>query len=782
MNTVISSPPWLCIESVDPQQSVALKTSGRFVIGRGAVCDLPLNDPTISRQHCVVAVTDAGFEVQDLGSQGGTFVNEQVILGAVILRDGDRIRIGNTVLRFVSGMNRSPLEQRLSSQIQKTPEPADPDQTLVRRPGQPASSAPAPLQTEKSIPLGPRIVLGRDPQCDVPLPCREISRRHAEILREQGGYTVRDLSSANGTFLNGLEVRGRMALTEGSRLRVGPYSFLVRNHALWPSCQKGNVRIALQQITKTVASRDTGQTLTLLDDVSLVIEPNEFVALLGSSGSGKSTLMDAINGRRPASSGRVLVNEDDFYQTYSYYRRAIGYVPQKDIVHATLTVEQAFCFTARLRLPPDTSEPEMHRIVDEVIQQMGLAERRQTLIGNLSGGQLKRVSLGVELIADPNLLFLDEATSGLDAGTEAKMMRLFRDIANEGKTVVCITHNVENINLCDTVVVLAKGQLVYYGPPSDLPAFFGVETFSEVYDKIESRPSGEWAERYRTSLLHEQFVTRRMGGVKPQSNSRDPARVSNGTTKQNSVPAGGARQWSILTQRYLTLMMQDRRNAALLLAQAPLIAILLGMVFGRNISENDSRMLLFLMTISAIWFGCINACREIVKELPIYLRERAVNLELLPYLGSKVAVLSGLCAAQCLALYVIAAVITSLPGAAVPQFLALFLTSVCGMLMGLLVSALVSSADKAMAVIPILLIPQVIFADVITPLGDGVRFIAQWCVVAFWSVDALLNTLPTLFGIKDAQYGGGVDALVLCLMAGALAGLAALALKRKDTL
>jgi ABC transport system ATP-binding/permease protein len=98
-----------------------------------------------------------------------------------------------------------------------------------------------------------------------------------------------------------------------------------------------------------------------------------------------------------------------------------------------------------------------------VTEKLGLGERRHTLVANLSGGQLKRVSLGVELIADPSLLFLDEVTSGLDAGTEAKMMTLFRQIADEGKTIVCITHNVENVNLCDLVAVLAKGRLVKHG-------------------------------------------------------------------------------------------------------------------------------------------------------------------------------------------------------------------------------------------------------------------------------------------------------------------------------
>ena len=762
--------PHLLIETSIPPRTVALDRPGGLIIGRARDTDLPLNDSGISRRHCSLVLTPEGFAVEDLGSQGHTFVNDREILGRVNLRDGDRIRIGSTTLRFVAS------EREVNAPARLPTPPVEADATFVRRPGRSAGTpTPTPVSAlasappPESIPLGPQMVLGRDPQCDVPLASREISRRHAEIRFVDGKCTVRDLSSANGTFLDGTEVRGRMPMKEGSRLRIGPFTFLLRGGRLVPASQKGKIRIELRNLTKIVANATTGQPLTLLEEVSLVIEPNQFVALLGPSGSGKSTLMDAINGRRPATTGQVLVNGEDFYQSYRYYRRAIGYVPQQDIVHATLTVEQAFRFTARLRLPPDTSDTDRSGILDEVIARMGLTERRHTLISHLSGGQLKRVSLGAELIADPGLLFLDEATSGLDAGTEAKMMNLFREVANEGKTVVCITHNVENIGLCDRVVVLARGKLIYYGPPDELPGFFGVSSVSEVYDHIESRSVEECAKRYRDSRFY----------VPITEKAHASAEVVRPATESSASGESG-RQFAILTARYFTLLAQDRRNLILLLAQAPLIGILIGAVFGGNLSGQKEHLVVFLMAISAIWFGCINACREIVKELPIYLRERAVNLELLPYLGSKVAVLSGLCAAQCLALYLIVAGMTGLEGSGVQQFLTLCLTSGCGMLLGLVVSALMSNADKAMAVIPVLLIPQVILADSIVKLGDGMRLLAQWLVPAFWSVSAMLGTLPNKIGGLKHEWDG--DMLALAAMATSLVCLAAAALKRKDIL
>src|SRR5213079_3356817 len=138
--------------------------------------------------------------------------------------------------------------------------------------------------------------------------------------------------------------------------------------------------------------------------------------------------------------------------------------------------------TARLRLPTDTDPSELHARIEEVVREMELVPHRDTLVANLSGGQIKRVSLGAELIGRPCLLYIDEATSGLDAGTEARMMRLFRRLSDEGKSVVCITHNIDNVDCCHLVLYLVRGRLAYFGPPAKAPEYFGVRRLGEVYD------------------------------------------------------------------------------------------------------------------------------------------------------------------------------------------------------------------------------------------------------------------------------------------------------------
>ena len=224
----------------------------------------------------------------------------------------------------------------------------------------------------------------------------------------------------------------------------------------------------------------------LLDEVCLSIQPNEFVGLLGPSGAGKSTLMDSLNGMRPASSGQVLVNNLDLYQHLESLKQSIGYVPQDDIIHRELTVYSTLYYVARLRLSRDISTKEINQIVGEVMDVTGLSERRDVPISQLSGGQRKRVSIAVELITKPSVIFLDEPTSGLDPATEEKVMKLFRQIAESGRTVILTTHAMENVKLFDKLVLLMRGKLVFYGKPDEALAHVGAESFKDLYDKLEA--------------------------------------------------------------------------------------------------------------------------------------------------------------------------------------------------------------------------------------------------------------------------------------------------------
>src|SRR4051812_1200966 len=298
-----------------------------------------------------------------------------------------------------------------------------------------------------------RLVIGRASDCDVRLPHPMVSRYHALLERLPEGFRLRDLGSVNGVSVGGKRITEPVFVRERERVGIGPFLFTLAGGIIHTLDSSQSVRLEARHLEKTIPLAG-GQVRKLLDDINLVVEPGEFVSLLGPSGSGKSTLMDCLNGRRRATGGSVLANGEDFYRHFDSFRQSLGYVPQRDIVHTQLSVYRALYYTAKLRLPTDTGPAELSTRIEEVLQEMELVPHRDTLVANLSGGQIKRVSLGAELLARPCLLYIDEATSGLDAGTEARMMRLFRRLADEGKSIVCITHNVDNVDRCHLALVL----------------------------------------------------------------------------------------------------------------------------------------------------------------------------------------------------------------------------------------------------------------------------------------------------------------------------------------
>lgn len=619
-----------------------------------------------------------------------------------------------------------------------------------------------------ALQAGTRNIVGRGTNVAVSLSDPFVSRTHCVLEVEGDKIWCQDLGSRYGTSLGDQPLQERTLIPIGAEVKAGRTRFRVvqKQFDLLEDRERG-IRIEARQLSKIVSSRDTGKDVALIDNISLVINPGEFVVILGPSGSGKSTFMDAINGRRRANRGQVLFGGVDFYSNYDLFRTKMGYVPQRDIVHSHLPVKRALSYTAALRVPDVFSADE--RALDGILKRLGLTERAKTGIGHLSGGQIKRVSLAVELVSNPNVLFLDEATSGLDAGTERKMMGLFRQIADRGKTVVCITHNLENIAQSDLVVVLCRGKLVYYGPPEEMTNYFEVPTPSDLYDRLEDRTPQEWEEKYGKSDLHPKYVQNRLSHARPTPDSmRRPKEV------------GAVRQFWYLTMRYFETTLRDWRNLAILIGQAPLIALITAIVF------KQSNLLLFMMTIAAVWFGCLNASKEIVKELDIYKRERMVNLRLLPYLLSKIVVLAVISAVQCALLVWIIHQRRDLDGSMWQHFGVLLNVAGCALMLGLLVSSVVNTTDKAIALVPLLLIPQIIFTVYpavgwrMEPLN---KLLAQLVIMSFWAFDALrmveVQAIAKEYGV---DYRRDIVESNLILLAFTMAEFIAtmIILKRKD--
>jgi len=583
------------------------------------------------------------------------------------------------------------------------------------------------------------LTIGRSPDSDLQLSYPTVSRHHARIRRVGGGeeYVIEDLGSSNGTLLNDAFIEpGKLhPLYPGSTIKIGPIRLIFAPEAVQLVDESRDLRLDALHLNQFV-----GKGINLLQDISLSILPREFVALVGVSGAGKSTLMNALAGFWPASDGAVLVNGTDLYRSFDAFRTDLGFVPQDDIIHKELSAERALYYVARLRLPADMTVAERKEAVAEELEILGLSERKDVRVGSLSGGQRKRVSIGVERLTRPGLFFLDEATSGLDPGTENRLMRLLRQLADDGQTIVLITHATKNVTLCDQVIFLAKGgRLAYFGPPSEALQYFGVEDFDEIYEQLEEeRSPEEWAERYRRSSQYQEYVVRRLGGPQGQlpEASAEPAGAKAGKGARRMSPAAKTkvkrpsafRQLGVLTARYLDIIRSDRTYLLMMLLLAPILGSMDLIAWEHGIFDpvdgNASHVMtmLFLATILPFLVGALSSVREIVKEKAIYRRERAVNLRLIPYLLSKVGVGFLFALYHAAALLVLKLVAVDFGHLGLEQiglyYLLLVLAVMSGVMWGLLISAIAPREEQAILIAIVLVVVQLVFAGGLLPLSQ----------------------------------------------------------------
>lgn len=599
------------------------------------------------------------------------------------------------------------------------------------------------------------VQLGRAPKPDqyssMQLDAPTVSRLHATIYPDgQGGHILQDLST-NGTFVDGLRVDKRFSLKDECTIHIGSFTLLYRSDCLLILDTGSRIRLDVHQLLRKVTDLEKREKV-ILNDISLVIEPGQLVALVGGSGAGKSTLMKSLLGIEPVTAGAVFLNGDNLRQNWAMYRSQIGYVPQDDIVHPDLTVEEVLAYACKLRLPPDTN---VKQVVNTTLEQIKLSHVRNNFIRNLSGGQRKRVSIGVELLADPKLFFLDEPTSGLDPGLDKEMMRLLGELAQQGRTVVLVTHATANIEVCDRITFMGRGgKLCYFGPPQQALSFFEMPSvdlkyFSDIYIKLDGATPDEvretvdhWAQKYLDSPEYHKYVKSQLKTGK-NKNSKTDVRIRTGISP--------LKQLSLLSQRYLQLVLRDRASLIFSLVSGPIaIALTAGILHNQTpfhrlnpleLSQAPLALkVLFIFTCIATWIGLSSSVREIVKESAIYARERLINLGLIPYLSSKVLIRSGLAVAQTLLI-----VLTVLVGFKspdynlIPWFLGLgitnFLTLLASISLSLMISSFVKNENEANSMLPLIMIPQIILSGVLFQL-KGLAGTLGWLTISRWSMGA----------------------------------------------
>jgi ABC-type multidrug transport system ATPase subunit/pSer/pThr/pTyr-binding forkhead associated (FHA) protein len=553
------------------QQVYALKGDVQvFNIGRDASNTIAINESIVSALHAQIIREDGHLvlvhphparekTLNGLWYQGRRINGNETFCKQ--LEHGDIIRIGDEHGRLV---------------------------TLSYDDGTDASLETMPEM--QAVPLNSdRLTIGRESDNTVVLNHPQVSAHHAVLEKAESGYCIIDTNSTNHVYVNGDLVTnhtlrtGDLAtnhmLRTSDEIRIGPYRLIYTGTELRPYDESSNVRIEALDLKKV-----SKKNIVLLNDISLVIPPRKFVALVGGSGAGKSMLMDALNGLRPAHKGTVLYNGENYYHNLAAFSTQLGYVPQDDIVHRDLTVERALYYAARLRLPSDFTKEQIQWRINEVLEDVEMTDRRTLMVSQLSGGQRKRVSIALELLANPGVFFLDEPTSGLDPSLDRKMMVLLRRLADRGHTIILATHATNNINDCDYVCFLAQGgRLTYFGPPNEAKTFFAKADFTEIYSSLE--PSKDHPDipqqaeaRFLVSADYQRYVAGPLReGQLTHKNKKDEidTQSKEGKTRQRVKRGNPWSQFLLLSMRYLELLKNDRGTLLILLLQAPLIAIIL---------------------------------------------------------------------------------------------------------------------------------------------------------------------------------------------------------------
>ncbi|QRX91558.1 FHA domain-containing protein [Streptomyces noursei] len=779
-----------------------LDPSRTYSVGRDPQGDMVLDDARVSWRHATIRWSGRSWLIEDHGSTNGTYVQGQRIQQLEI-GPGSAVHLGNATdgprlslsaaaapadafsaqpaaAAPQQGWQPPPAQQPPAQQ--NWPAPAQqppyvpPQQARQPQQGVPQQAAPAqqsgqPQQrpapqaqggdrsptTFHRLDSGRVMRIGRALDNELVVSDLQVSRHHAEFrATPDGRFEIRDLGSHNGTYVNGQPVpkSGTAPVGPNDTVGVGHSTFRLVGDRLEEFVDTGEVSFSARHLTVTV---DGGKKI--LKDVSFGVPEKSLVAVIGPSGSGKSTLLKALTGYRPANEGEVLYDHRNLYKHFAELRQRVGLVPQDDILHKELTVQKALRYAAKLRFPGDTAESEREARIGEVLRELKLDVHKDKKVTSLSGGQRKRVSVALELLTKPSLIFLDEPTSGLDPGMDRDVMQLLRGLADDGRTVLVVTHSVAELALCDRLLVMAPGgSVAYFGPPEEALNFFQYETWADVFSAFENYRDYDWAGRWRGSP-HYQMYAADLDAAPPQSVSvqAPPARIQ-------KSQSWGSQLWTLM-RRYVSVLASDRGFLALMVilpAVLGVVSLLIpsdyGLGYGpvsKHQTNRDASTISLILAVGMCFSGAANSVRELIKERVIYERERATGLSRSAYLMSKIIVLGVATALQGVIIAAIGFSTRKMPSQglivakvpAVEMTIAIIALGFTSMMVGLIISSLVKTAEKTMPLLVMFAIVQVVFTGVLFQLFDTVGVSqVSWLMPSRWAVAALgatedMNTL-----------------------------------------
>ena len=790
-------------DSMVPRDTMELSQLPDFFapvsIGRSDHCDYQLTSKKVSSRHAVLSRHEGYVLLEDQESFNGTFVEGRRIKRA---RIGwrQKFRIADCEVTALEVMQHVVTENAASKTSLINVVPMMDEVYRVSNPGglpsysQPRIELPrteggvmapiAPFSDDPSEPhsldsgsldtqrmrrsalisasrkleVGQSMVLGRAPTADVVLVTPNVSQFHARISREAEGMVVEDLGSTNGTWLNGVKVTSKTPLQPSDDLRLGPHRVEINEDlSIKREDLEGGargVRLDAQDLVRQVGP--SSQPITVVDRVSFTILPGEMVAVMGPSGAGKTSVLTTLAGYTPPTQGQVFMDGYSLYRHYDVFRSAVGYVPQEDVMHRTLSVEEVLYYHARLEFSTEVGDDEIRDRISTVLSQLDLSHVAKTVVGDenvrgLSGGQRKRLNVAMELMSEPSLLILDEPTSGLDARSAMELIRQCRELANAGRTGAMTIHQprLEAFALFDKVLLLTTGgKVAYFGPPGAADAEGVREYFSshsslpstvaqnpadyalDALDPVDSRykkPPSYWDETWRSSDTFKKFMKAREKHLEEEKSAQKELGGRSTERKASFFP-----QLLTLTRRYAKIKWRDRTSLLVQLAQAPVIAGLALLLFhdGRFMPlylEDDITPTIFVLMAAAVWFGTSNVAREIVGERAIYRRERMGRLRPGAYLLSKVLMQGLLIGLQVAILLAVLVPGVPLEGGIFRLAGVSLLAGWSAMALGLLLSTVARTELQAIQFVPLAILPQIMLSGILIPVaGDKATLMATW--------------------------------------------------------
>jgi len=720
------------------------------VIGRDIHADLRIPDPLISRAHLVLRFDEGRWVAIDNDSLNGMFVEGRRV-PAVDVEDGQNINIGSLVgPLLVFEVDGNSVGGASSSEVSSVPPPASAQPTDVGPAPRRNSGERSNLATSiRKIHLPGRsaeapsgsLTIGRSTDNDIVITDMLASRHHATLVPTAAGTEIHDAHSINGTFVNGAPV-DQALLHEGDLVTIGNVDLvfengtLVRRSETEAATRTGG--LGVHGVTWTIEGNKT-----LLDNISLTALPGTLTAVIGPSGAGKSSLARLIAGYTQPTDGAVTFEGHDIHADYASLRSRIGMVPQDDVLHHQLTVNQALGYAAELRLPPDTSKQERRQVVAQVLEELDLTQQATSRVDKLSGGQRKRASVAMELLTGPSLLILDEPTSGLDPALDRQVMTMLRQLADAGRVVLVVTHSLSYLDVCDQVLLLTPGgKTAFCGPPSQIGLSMGTTNWADIFSAIGTDPEA----------AHLRFLER----VKPPPAPRESEKPANlGGPTHTSL----WRQFSTIARRQVRLIAADRGYFVFLAVLPFVLGVLTLLVPGngglgihdpRGHAADEPVQIVFMLSVSAVFLGTALTIRDLVGERGIFRREQAAGLSGSAYLAAKITVFTVAAAAQIAVVTAIVVIGKSAPtrGAVIlgnptlELYVTLALTAAVAAIMGLALSAAATSQDQILPMLVITMMLSIVFGGGMIPVTGRIPLDQMsWLLPARWGFAATASTV-----------------------------------------